>query len=42
MSNYKKLFYNLTDNIHISPEELSCLRRGDTILNLDSEKCELF
>lgn len=42
MSNYKKLLYNLTDHIHISPEELNCLKRKDTILNLDYEKCELF
>ncbi|CAK87532.1 unnamed protein product (macronuclear) [Paramecium tetraurelia] len=42
LSNYKKLLYNLTDDIHISPEELVCLKRRDTILNLDYEKCELF
>lgn len=37
-----QLLNQITEDIHISPEELECLKLKEQVLNLDFEKCEIF
>ncbi|CAD8136662.1 unnamed protein product [Paramecium pentaurelia] len=41
-SQYMQLLNQITEDIHISPEELECLKLKEQVLNLDFEKCEIF
>ncbi|CAD8052136.1 unnamed protein product [Paramecium sonneborni] len=41
-SQYIQLLNQITEDIHISPEELECLKTKEQVLNLDFEKCEIF
>ncbi|CAD8048521.1 unnamed protein product [Paramecium sonneborni] len=41
-SQYMQLLNQITEDIHISPEELECLKSKEQVLNLDFEKCEIF
>lgn len=41
-SQYMQVFNFITEDIHLSPEELECLRMREVVLNLDYEKCEIF
>lgn len=42
MSSFMQVFNNLTQDMHLSPEELDSLRSGKLDRELDYEKCEVF